>query len=211
MGDWPLPWIHVPCRIVFPFPTNSALTRAMIIKEGDGMTWYDTLNEEIAIIIEQYADHAETRLPGMGPKCLAPTPYAAVNQLMEWLNTQSTPMLPVAVSLLNIPRNTFDLRPPTVVYAPDGVMALFSGDLDPVEPPPPEATWLKPGENALPTMLPTGAHSCSPTAHPHFTSTVPSFVAIMAGIGSYITRAGRCYYPRPDTLFRGCIDDKSRP
>ncbi len=28
----------------------------------------DIMNEEIAVIIEQYADHAETRLPGLGPE-----------------------------------------------------------------------------------------------------------------------------------------------
>lgn len=31
------------------------------------MSLSDTMNEEVAIIIEQYADRAEARFPGMGP------------------------------------------------------------------------------------------------------------------------------------------------
>lgn len=119
------------------------------------------MNEEVAVIIEQYADHAEARLPGFGPEGLSigATPVAAINQLMDWLHTHSvhtsTILAPIGVSLLTVPRNTSDLRPPTVVYAPDGVMALFFGDLNPVENPPPEATWLKPGER-IPDDAPDG-------------------------------------------------------
>lgn len=141
---------------------NDPMARAIICQEGDGMYRSDTMNEEVAVIIEQYADHAQARLPGLGHEgfFIGATPTAAINQLMEWLHTHpvhtSTTAAPVAVSLLTVPRNTTDLRPPTVVYAPNGVMALFSGDLNPVEIPPPEATWLKPGER-IPDDAPDGA------------------------------------------------------
>ena len=137
----------------------------------------DIMNEEIAVIIEQYADHAETRLPGLGPEwqTLGATPDAAINQLMERLHHHPdptfTPAAPVAVSLLAVPRNECDLRPPTVVYAPDGLQVLFSGDLNPIEPPPPEALWLNPGE-PIPDDAPDGSvfvlpHRMSPFRADH--------------------------------------------
>ena len=97
------------------------------------MYQWDTMNEEIAVIIEQYADHAETRLPGQGPEwqTVGSTPDAAINQLMERLHRHPDPTsaaaAPVAVSLLQVPRHASDLRPPMVVYAPDGLQVLFSG------------------------------------------------------------------------------------
>jgi hypothetical protein len=117
----------------------------MIGSEGDGMYQSDIMNEAIAVIIEQCADHAETRLPGLGPEwqALGGTPDAAINQLMVRLHNHpdptSSPAALVAVSLLEVPRNAGDLRPPTVVYAPDGLQVLLSGALNPIEPPPPEA------------------------------------------------------------------------
>ncbi len=134
---------------------------------GDGMYGFDTMNEEVAIIIEQYADHAQARLPGIEPKWQAPTPDSAVKQLMDWLHNQPAVTAPVAVSLLQVPRNTFDLRPPTVAYAPEGVVALFSGNLDPVEPPPPEAIWLKPDEH-VPDDVPDGSVFVIPRGTPPF-------------------------------------------
>lgn len=149
------------------------MARAMISQKDDDMYRSDTMNEEIAVIIEQYADHAEACLPGLGPEwhVVGSTPDAAINQLMERLHSHpsptSTATAPVAVSLLRVPRNTSDLCPPTVVYAPDGVMALFSGDLNPIEPPPPEATWLKPGEY-IPDDAPDGSVFVIPHRTPPF-------------------------------------------
>ncbi|NMP23448.1 hypothetical protein [Sulfobacillus harzensis] len=132
----------------------------------------DTMNEEIAVIIEQYADRAEARLPGMGPDwhTVGSTPNVAIEPLMERLRSRPEGMSadpPVAVSLLAVTPETSDLRPPMVVYAPDGVMALFSGDLDPFAPPPPEAIWLKPGER-IPDDAPDGSVFVMPHRTPPF-------------------------------------------
>lgn len=141
------------------------------------MYQWDTMNEEIAVIIEQYADRAETRLPGQGPEwqTVGSTPDAAINQLMERLHRHPDPTsaaaAPVAVSLLQVPRHASDLRPPLVVYAPDGLQVLFSGDLNPIELPPAEALWLNPGE-PIPDDAPDGSvfvlpHRMSPFRADH--------------------------------------------
>ncbi len=133
----------------------------------------DVMNEEIAVIIEQYADHAETRLPGMGPawQTIGPTSDAAINRLMARVHHHpdptSTAAAPVAVSLLAVPRHASDLRPPTVVHAPDGLRILFSGDLNPIEPPPPEALWLKPDAH-IPDDAPDGSVFVLPHRTPPF-------------------------------------------
>lgn len=133
----------------------------------------EAMNEEIAVIIEQYADRAESRLPGMGPKwqTLGSTPEEAINQLMERLHRHPDPTsidaAPIAISLLQVLGNASNLRPPTVVYAPTGVRVLFSGDLNPIEPPPPEAHWLKPGEH-IPEDAPDGSVFMIPHRTPPF-------------------------------------------
>lgn len=110
------------------------------------------MDEEIAVIIEQYRDHAESRLPGLGRQwqSIAATPEASLNQLLEQLHGYPDPTgnaaAPIAVSLLQVWRYASNLRPPTVVQAPDDVQVLFSGDLNPIQPPPSNALWLKPGE-----------------------------------------------------------------
>lgn len=161
--------------------------RAMIPDEGDGMYQPDTMNEEIAVIIEQYADHSEARLPGMGPQwhAIGATPDEAIEQLMERLRSHqirmSSSAAPIAVSLLTVQPEASNLRPPTVVYSPEGVMALFYGDLDPIEPPPPEAAWLKPGER-LPEDAPDGSEFVTAHRTPPFH---PDRVVIRSHHGGY--------------------------
>lgn len=111
-----------------------------------------SVNETFAVIIEQYVNHTEARLPGMGAKWVAvgTTSDEALNPLLRRMQTDPPPTaafgVPMAVSLLTIAPETSGLRPPMLVYAPEGVQALFTGRLDPVEPPPADAVWLKPGE-----------------------------------------------------------------
>lgn len=149
------------------------VAHAMIFLKGDNMSQSDTMNEEIAVFIEQYADHAEARLPGQNHEweVVGSTPDEAINQLMVRLHGYPThtfsAAVPVAVSLLNVARNTLELRPPMVVYAPDAVMALFSGNLDLIEPPPPDAIWLKPGET-IPDHAPAGSAFVIPGRIPPF-------------------------------------------
>lgn len=133
----------------------------------------EAMNEEIAVIIEQYADRAESRLPGLGPEwqTLGSTPDAAIRQLMERLHHHPDPTsidaAPIAVSLLLVLRNASNLRPPTVVYAPTATRVLFFGDLNPIEPTPPEAHWLKPGEH-IPEDAPDGSLFVTPHRTPPF-------------------------------------------
>lgn len=126
------------------------------------MNQWDIMSQEIAVIIEQYTDHTEVRLPGLGPdwRVVGSTPEAALGQLMGRIRNQSPPTTsdaaPIAVSLLALDPLSPDLSPPTVIYAPHEVVALFYGDLNPVQAPPSEAIWLKPGQH-IPEDSPDGS------------------------------------------------------
>jgi len=115
------------------------------------MSSLSTDDDKIAVLIEQYENRAEARVPGWDAdgKLVAATAEAVVEMLLErWRSCApiATRKGLVAISLLTIPPGASDLRPPMVVYAPEGVLALFEGHLKPIQPPPLDAIWIKPGE-----------------------------------------------------------------
>lgn len=118
-------------------------------------------DNRVAVVIEQYRDHAEAYLPGMGPQwhTTDATPDGALEYLLQLIHRHKPvipgPTAPMAVSLVTVHPDTANLHPAMVERAPRGVMVLLSGSVLPAEDPPPDAYQLQPGD-PIPDDAPKG-------------------------------------------------------
>lgn len=113
------------------------------------------------MVIEQYRDHAEAYLPGMGPEWHTSdvTPDAALDYLLQLIKRHQPNVrgvnAPMAVSLVTVHPDATDFHPATVEHLPRGAMVLFEGRLVAAEEPPEDAERLA-SVDSIPGDAPQG-------------------------------------------------------
>lgn len=119
------------------------------------------LDRRVAVVMEQYRDHTEAYLPGMGPEwhTSGVTPDAALDYLLQLIQRHQPHVpgvnAPMAVSLVTVHPNATDLHPATVEHLPRGAMVLFEGRLLAAEESPEDAECLA-SVDSIPDDAPQG-------------------------------------------------------